>query len=103
MSNFLSKGGYSDEERYIRERETEKRNELHGKRDAERKNQEGASHWMICPKCGGALQEVNVEGVMVDKCSACEGFFLDKGEMELLTDRKESHSFINAIKGFWSV
>jgi len=103
MSNFLNKGGYSDEERYIREREAEKRDELHDKRDSERQKQEGAAHWMTCPKCGSALKEVNVEGVMIDKCEGCEGFFLDKGEMQLLTDRKESHSFLNAIMGFWSV
>ena len=103
MSNFLSNQGYNDEDRYIREKEMERRQELQNKRDEESKKQAGASHWMVCPKCGGSMEEIEIENVMVDKCTSCEGLFFDKGEMELLADRKESHSFINGLKGFWSV
>ena len=103
MSNFLSNQGYSDEERYINEKETERRKELQAKRAEESKKQKGNAHWMICPKCGGNMTETNIEGVLIDKCSSCQGIFFDKGEMELLADRKESHSFINSLKGFWSV
>lgn len=43
---------------------------------------------MKCPKCD---QEMRVEvyvGVEVDKCPACEGIFLDRGEMETLISGK---------------
>ena len=104
MSNFLNNsGGYNDEDRYIRQKEAERRAELHAKREEDRKKQLGQSHWMVCPKCGSEMKEIELEGVMIDKCTVCEGVFLDKGEMELLTARKESHSFIRALKGICGV
>ena len=103
MSNFLNNQGYNDEDRYINKKETKRRKELEVKREEEAKKQKGNAHWMICPKCGGSMDETNIEGVLIDKCTSCQGIFFDKGEMELLADRKESHSFINGLKGFWSV
>ncbi|OGW46529.1 MAG: hypothetical protein A2078_06455 [Nitrospirae bacterium GWC2_57_9] len=39
-------------------------------------------HWMKCPKCGMGLIEIDYKHIKVDKCSACEGIWLDAGEME---------------------
>ncbi len=39
-------------------------------------------HWMRCPKCGMALEEIEYRGVKVDTCLGCGGMFLDKGEVE---------------------
>jgi hypothetical protein len=41
-------------------------------------------HFMHCPKCGQAMQEVKLLGVDVDVCFACKGIFLDSGELETL-------------------
>jgi hypothetical protein len=41
-------------------------------------------HFMHCPKCGQAMQEVKLLGVDVDVCFACKGIFLDSGELEEL-------------------
>jgi Zn-finger nucleic acid-binding protein len=43
---------------------------------------------MKCPKCGAGLQEIEMDGIMVDKCGGCEGIFFDRGELELMI---ESH------------
>lgn len=39
-------------------------------------------HFMRCPKCGMELIEIDHKGIKVDKCSECEGVWLDAGEFE---------------------
>ena len=39
-------------------------------------------HFMKCPKCGHDLKEEKLESVSVDRCTHCEGIFLDAGELE---------------------
>jgi hypothetical protein len=39
-------------------------------------------HWMKCPKCGMELIEIDFKGIKIDKCSECEGVWLDAGELE---------------------
>jgi len=38
-----------------------------------------------CPKCGMELIEIDYKGVKVDKCSECEGVWLDAGELEAIS------------------
>ncbi|MBU1170495.1 MAG: zf-TFIIB domain-containing protein [Proteobacteria bacterium] len=42
-------------------------------------------HFMRCPKCGMALIEINYNEIAVDKCSGCDGIWLDAGEMEAVS------------------
>jgi hypothetical protein len=42
-------------------------------------------HWMRCPKCGMKLEEITINSVQVDKCFACNGLYLDDGELEKIT------------------
>jgi hypothetical protein len=39
-------------------------------------------HYMKCPKCGMDLAEIDYRGLKVDKCTGCEGVWLDAGELE---------------------
>ncbi|MBN1610108.1 MAG: zf-TFIIB domain-containing protein [Polyangiaceae bacterium] len=39
-------------------------------------------HYMKCPKCGMDLVEIDYRGLKVDKCTGCEGVWLDPGELE---------------------
>jgi uncharacterized protein len=39
-------------------------------------------HLMKCPKCGMDLVEIDYRTIKIDKCSACEGIWLDAGELE---------------------
>ena len=38
-------------------------------------------HFMKCPKCGMNLVEIDYRNLKVDRCSACEGVWLDSGEL----------------------
>ena len=42
-------------------------------------------HYMHCPKCGMKLIEINYKDILVDKCSSCEGIWLDAGELDAIS------------------
>ena len=42
-------------------------------------------HYMRCPKCGMQLIEIDYKRIAVDKCSSCEGVWLDAGELEVVS------------------
>lgn len=42
---------------------------------------------ITCPKCSEVLDRYALEGVEVDICPGCRGFWLDSGELRLLRDR----------------
>ena len=66
------------------------------KRDAERRAKETEEqrtqlkqlHWMKCPKCGHDMKTEKLEGIEIDRCTFCEGFYLDQGEIEELFLKK---------------
>ena len=39
-------------------------------------------HYLKSPKCGMDLIEVDYKSIKVDKCSGCDGIWLDAGELE---------------------
>ncbi|HJM82099.1 MAG TPA: zf-TFIIB domain-containing protein [Nitrospinota bacterium] len=46
-------------------------------------------HYMRCPKCGMQLIELAYDQIKIDKCSSCEGIWLDAGELdEIMNDSK---------------
>lgn len=47
-------------------------------------------HYMRCPKCGMELIEIDYKGIKVDKCSVCEGVWLDAGELEAVSKLEKS-------------
>ena len=59
-------------------------------------------HYMHCPKCGQKLEELNFNGVLVDKCFSCNGLFLDEGELEkVLKKQNDDGSFVKNIFTFF--
>ncbi|HEX9842067.1 MAG TPA: zf-TFIIB domain-containing protein [bacterium] len=98
----ISRSGYSKEEEYFYKRNQalieRKRKEL----DAERSAAEAAAakgpHWMHCPKCGGAMSEVDLAHIKVDKCEGCQGVFFDHGELEILLESQEPQGFLTGLK-----
>ncbi len=42
-------------------------------------------HYMMCPKCGMELIEIDYKNIKIDKCSECEGIWLDAGELETVS------------------
>jgi len=37
---------------------------------------------MRCPKCGMQLVEIDYRTIKIDRCTACDGVWLDAGELE---------------------
>lgn len=83
------------EERWVREQEellAKKRaaEETFEQRQA-REEQEAAerkSHFMKCPKCGYDLVEIDHDQIKVDRCTNCNGVWLDAGELDHVLGRK---------------
>jgi uncharacterized protein len=48
-------------------------------------------HFMKCPKCGMEIIEVDYKGLKVDKCSECDGVWLDAGELETVSKLDKSN------------
>ncbi|PWB67626.1 MAG: hypothetical protein C3F14_01575, partial [Deltaproteobacteria bacterium] len=47
-------------------------------------------HFMRCPKCGMQLVEVDYKSLKLDRCTACDGVWLDAGELEAATKLEKS-------------
>jgi hypothetical protein len=77
-------------------------------REKERQAQETAAerqrlkdlHYLKCPKCGHDLKAENLDGIEIDRCSYCEGFFVDAGELEqlfLVRQQSQRQSFLRGL------
>jgi len=97
----LKKDGYSKEEEYFyhvnQELIESRRKVLDMKRHAHRATQEGASHWMSCPKCGKQMALVNLLGIQVEQCTKCQGVYFDRAELEILLEAQEHKHFFSAL------
>jgi hypothetical protein len=47
-------------------------------------------HYMRCPKCGMQLVEIDYKGIKIDKCTECNGVWLDQGELEAIVNLDKS-------------
>lgn len=45
---------------------------------------------MTCPKCRGEMRQYERSGVTIDQCAECRGIFLDRGELERLSEAESS-------------
>ncbi|MBF0320629.1 MAG: zf-TFIIB domain-containing protein [Nitrospirae bacterium] len=77
------------EEEYIARLEFQKRKEIeeekHKRLKSEEKNRLKELHYMRCPKCGMELIEIDYKKIKIDKCSECDGLWLDAGEIEMIS------------------
>lgn len=92
----------TDEEEYFynvnKELIERKRKDLDSNRAEQRKKELKTQHWMCCPKCGHEMAEIELMGIMADKCSDCSGIYFDKGELQLLLESKEQKGFLRGLK-----
>ena len=83
----LKKPSSAEEEYFAREeikrKEQAKIKMTHGEREKLKQ-----LHWMCCPKCGHALEEVLFRDATIDRCTNCRGVFLDNGELEHLAGQE---------------
>lgn len=59
--------------------------EKHKRLAEEEKKRLKELHAMRCPKCGMELIEIDYMEIKIDKCSECDGVWLDAGEMDLVS------------------
>jgi hypothetical protein len=89
------------EEEYFKRQEMERLRKLAEEREATQQAEERerlrALHYMRCPKCGTQLEEITLGEVSVDKCTNCEGLWLDKGEIERI--RTKEPGFFGSLFG----
>lgn len=64
--------------------------------DAARAARAQAPHAMACPVDGGAFVERELHHVKIDTCTVCGGVWLDKGELEQLT-QVDRRGFLGAL------
>lgn len=82
------------EEEYFARMEFERRKQIEEekrlKMEAEEKVRLKEMHYMHCPKCGMNLIEIDYKNIKVDKCSSCQGIWLDAGELESVSNLEKS-------------
>lgn len=80
---------HQNEEEYFARLEFERKRKAEQEKQArlqtEEKERLKELHHMHCPKCGMDLVEVDFKGIKIDKCSACDGVWLDAGELEAVS------------------
>lgn len=82
---MIDKPSEKEEEYFARleyEKKKEKEYEKHRILAKDEKEKLKQLHFMRCPKCGMELIEIDYHQIKVDKCSECEGVWLDAGEFE---------------------
>jgi Transcription factor zinc-finger len=84
-------GWFKEHEAELIERAREKRREAERARLAAESLAERAEHRGRCPRCGERMKLDRVEEIDVEKCPACEGIFFERGELETLLLRHDSH------------
>lgn len=92
------------EDEYIAKEEAEKVKRLHDKlqeeEEAKKRAEIQATCYMTCPKCGGKLEEIIFRGIEIDRCTSCDGVWLDEGELEKLAGSDDAN-IIGDILGFF--
>jgi hypothetical protein len=53
---------------------------------------------LVCPSCGGLMDDEKAGDVIVDVCISCKGVWLDAGELEKLAESKEDFSKLSPEK-----
>lgn len=83
----------ADEDRYFAQRDKELLENLKQKQTEE---QETEHALMRCPKCATKLNTVKHYEVTVEECPACQGVWLDRGELEILA-RRENEGWLSRL------
>ena len=100
----MAKKPSEKEEEYFARMEFERRKNIEEEKNknitTEEKKRRKELHFMKCPKCGMELIEIDYQDIKVDKCSHCQGVWLDKGELESVSSMEKTglDKFFNIFK-----
>ena len=89
----MSQKNENEEEYFIRlefERAKKVEEALKKKMLEDERNSLKELHYMRCPKCGMQLVEIDYRGMKIDKCTECNGVWLDHGELEAIVNLDKS-------------
>lgn len=92
------------EEEFFARREFERMKEAELQRarklEHEEKQRLKDLHYMRCPKCGMQLVEIDYRTIKIDRCTACDGVWLDAGELDQLSklDAPVARKFFSVFK-----
>ena len=82
------------EEEYFARLEFERKQKLEEEKRAQMEKEEKEKlkelHYMHCPKCGMNLIVMDYKGIEIDKCSSCQGVWLDAGELETVSKLEQT-------------
>jgi hypothetical protein len=82
------------EEEYFARIEFERRKKIEREKQQKlaeaEKNRLRDLHYLKCPKCGMDLIEIDYKSIKADKCSGCDGVWLDAGELESVAKMETS-------------
>ncbi|MEP6573467.1 MAG: zf-TFIIB domain-containing protein [Gemmatimonadota bacterium] len=78
-----------NEEEYFAKEEAEKLKKQRAAMAAAESGAERKSHFMKCPKCGAGLVTETFHGVQIDRCSECNGIWLDPGEIDTIMSHED--------------
>ena len=94
MSDIFEERKKALEEEYFRRKEQEAIEKMRAKREEEERLAAEIAATLPCPRCDGRLKEMAYEGIQIDRCTKCNGIWLDAGEMEQLTRKEEGGGFL---------
>ena len=100
----MAKKPSEKEEEYFVRMEFDRRKKIEEEKNKniteEEKKRRKELHYMKCPKCGMDLIEIDYKNIAVDKCSHCQGIWLDAGEFEAVSAMEQSvlDKFFNIFK-----
>lgn len=70
--------------------------------DRERMDRESEAgdepYWLVCPKCGDSLDEIESEDVKLDRCENCGGIYMDRGEVEMLLSLSRGREGLRRVR-----
>ncbi len=88
------------EEEYFARLEFERRKNVLGERETQSAEEERQRILAVargrCPKCAGQMVPVRYRGVELDKCSRCQGVWLDVGELDQVV--AEDTGFLGGVR-----
>ncbi len=92
------------EEEYFARREFERRRNALVERETQAAEEERQRILTVargrCPKCAGQMVPVPYRGVELDKCSRCQGVWLDFGELDQVV--AEDTGFLGGVRRIFS-
>ena len=92
------------EDEYFARLEFERRRKVLDERETQAAEEERQRILAIargrCPKCGAELVPVPYRGIELDKCSRCQGVWLDFGELDQVV--AEDKGFLGSVRKIFS-